>query len=175
MQWCHAITDLICCACASPIHSINSSACMLILMSTHWNCTFYANSPRQLHRIGCILSREPVLSHSSPRPLKQVGKLRCQRANCVSRHVVPHPCIRLTASCGTAMIYGQQPPLVLNSQLASRIHRSVPSSSKRSVIMRITEVTNGDQVVKGNIQIVVTLQPQTHTQVETACRKPISN
>jgi hypothetical protein len=46
--------------------------------------------------------------------------------------------------------------------------------------MRITEVmneevTNEDQVDKGNIQIVVRLQPQTHTQVETACRKPVSN
>ena len=46
--------------------------------------------------------------------------------------------------------------------------------------MRITEakneeVTNEDQVVKENIQIVVRLQPQTHTQVETAYRKPISN
>lgn len=78
------------------------------------------------------------------------------------------------------MIYEQQTPLVLNSQLASRIHRSVPSSSERSVTMRITEatneeVTNEDQVVKENIQIVMRLQPQTHTQVETACRKPISN
>ena len=102
------------------------------------------------------------------------------RSNCISRHVVLHPCIRLTALCGAVMIFGQQPPLVINSQLASRIHRSVPSSSERSVIMRITEatneeVTNEDQVVKENIQIVVRLQPQTHTQVETAYRKPISN